>query len=385
MALRRSLHRYPELRFSEHATAGVVADLLRSAGLRVRTGIAGTGVIAELPGNASGPHVAVRADLDALPISDEKRVAYASQVAGVAHACGHDVHVAVACGVAERLASSELPRGPVTFIFQPAEEIPYGQQSGARAMLAAGALDPSVQLILGLHCWPGLAVGSLGIDKRIAMAAKLSFAIEIFGKSSHAAMRESGRDALLAGSRLVDSLHRKMASILKSDVERFAFNIGTFESGSSQSIVPGKALLTGTIRCADDEFLTELQSVIHAEADLIRAGSAVRTEVRWANEMPAVVNDARLVAWAAERLDACEAIAAVELIDDPPMTTDDFALYAQRIPGLYLKLGVASPDGTLGHRPLHDSAFDVDEDAIEVGVAGLCTLIGALPENGSPV
>ena len=180
IALRREFHRWPELRFQEHRTAAAVASRLQSRGYAVRTGIARTGVFAFRDSNIPGPNVLIRADMDALPMADLKKVSYASSVPGVAHACGHDVHTVVALGVADRFANVPPICGRVSFVFQPAEERPFGEASGARAMLDEGVLADSLpDVVLGLHCWPDLPVGTIGIDEHIAMAAKDAFRVRL--------------------------------------------------------------------------------------------------------------------------------------------------------------------------------------------------------------
>src|SRR5688572_23030719 len=168
--LRRAIHRHPELRFTEHRTAALVEERLRAAGLAVRSGIAGTGLVGVLDSGRPGPHLLLRADLDAMPVPDAKDVPYRSTVPGVSHACGHDVHTTVMVGVAERAATAPLPAGRLSFVFQPAEERPFGEPSGAVRMLEEGLLaDGDPMAVIGLHCWPDLPAGSIGIDDRIAM------------------------------------------------------------------------------------------------------------------------------------------------------------------------------------------------------------------------
>jgi amidohydrolase len=371
---RRELHRHPELRFQEHRTGALVAERLAAAGLDVRTGVAGTGVVATLvPRDGRGGHVALRADLDAVPVTDLKSVPYASAVPGVAHACGHDVHTTVVVGVAERLARrSDLP-GRVTLVFQPAEEIPFGERSGGRAVLDSGILDePPVDAVLGLHCWPQLPVGTVGLDREVAMAAKDAFRVRVRGSGAHAATPSQGRDAILAVSHLVLALHHLLAREIDPG-DRAALNIGTIQGGASQSIVPAAAEITGTLRTVDPAIRLRLRASIERIAMGTAAMAGVESAIEWANEMPAVRNDPRLVERARALLERSSGVRAVRLLDSPPMTADDFALYAERAPALYLKLGVCSGAGA-ECPPLHDGRFDVDERAIEVGVEALTAL-----------
>lgn len=375
---RRDLHRFPELRFQEVRTARLVAERLEAAGLTARTGQARTGVVATLEGEATHPHVLLRADIDALPTTDLKSVPYASTNPGVAHACGHDVHTAVVLGVAEALAARPTRRGQVTFVFQPAEEIPFGETSGGQEMLDTGVLE-GVDVVLGLHCWPKLDAGVIGVDRDVAMGSKMAFRILVTGIGAHAATPSGGRDALLAASAMVGSLHQ----LLGREVDpgsRVALNVGTFHGGQSQSIVPSAAELTGTIRTVDEHDAKRLRVSLERVVVGLADAAGVSAEIEWKNDMPAVRNDQRLVQRALGVLGGSDGVAVVAL-DEPPMTADDFALYAQQRPGLYVKLGVRDPSGARLAPPLHDGQFDVDESAISVGVTGLLALIDDLFDN----
>jgi len=379
VALRRELHRSPELRFQEVRTAELVARRLSAAGLSVLTGQAKTGVVAMLDGVAAHPHVLVRADMDALPTQDLKDVPYASGNAGVAHACGHDVHTAVVVGVAEALAGRDERPGRVTFVFQPAEEIPFGEASGGQAMLDTGVLE-DVDIVLGLHCWPQLDAGVIGVDEHVAMAAKMAFRISIEGVGAHAATPSGGRDALLAASSIVVALHQLIGREVDPG-SRAALNVGTFRGGQSQSIVPPDAELTGTIRTVDEDLAERLRTSVERVVSGLGAAGGVTATVEWKNDMPPVRNDERLVRRAVRALKESGEV-AVQLLDQPPMTADDFALYAGERPGLYVKLGVRDPSGRRPAHPLHDGQFDVDERSIPAGVAGLLAVVDELFTGG---
>lgn len=378
--LRRELHRTPELRFQEFATARRLSERLAASGFHITQGIGGTGVAATIQGHGTG-HVALRADMDALPTNDLGQTDYASVHPGVAHACGHDVHMAVVVGAAERLVA-ELGRfGRLTVLLQPAEEIPFGEQSGARAMIDAGVLDVPPDAILGLHCWPSLPAGAIGIDERVAMAAKDAFRVRIHGSAAHAATPSHGSDAILAISHVIMGLHHLVAREVDPG-ERVALNVGTVKGGVTQSVVPAEAEITGTIRSIDPQVRSRLRAsterVAAAAAETVGAGATVE----WANEMPAVVNDPHLVDIARHVLPDLLEPGGLRVLDGPPMTTDDFALFAERVPGLYLKLGVATP-GASSWPSLHDGRFDVDEASIDVGVTALAGLARHLFAHGT--
>jgi amidohydrolase len=381
VSLRRELHRRPELRFLEYGTARVLAARLRAAGFEVTEGIAGTGLTASIGGREPGPHVVLRADMDAVPTPDLTGRAYASEVPGIAHACGHDVHMAVVIGAGEQLATEGVP-GRLTLLFQPAEEIPFGEASGARAMLDAGVLEDGIDAILGLHCWPGLPAGTVGLDDGVAMAAKDAFRIRILGSAAHAATPSSGTDAILAASNLVVSLHHLVGREVDPD-ERVAINVGTIRGGASQSIIPAEAEITGTVRTVNLATRARIRSSVERVAAAAAALVGARAEVEWANEMPPVINDHDLVAMARRVLPDSLGVHGLRPLYGPPMTSDDFALYAERVPGLYLKLGVAEP-GAATWPSLHDGRFDVDERAIDVGVTALVTLARNLLANRNP-
>ncbi len=375
VALRRDLHRHPELRFDEHRTAGLVEAHLRAAGYAVQAAVGGTGVYASRSNGAPGPHVVIRADLDALPVADLKAVDYASTVPGIAHACGHDVHTVVALGVADLLAAEPLPGGRVSLLFQPAEERPFGQPSGALAVLGQGVLDdPRPDAILAFHCWPDLPVGTIGIDERFAMGAKDAFRIAYVGRGAHAAIPSRGRDAVLGIAQLIGDLYSSFARSLDPG-ELASVNIGTVQGGASQSVVPDHAELTGTLRTIDPDVRARLRAEIERVAAGVGATFALESEITWADEMPPIVNDPLLVRWAQRVTAEVLGPDGPRRLTVPPMTVDDFALLADGIPALYLKLGVAGDGASL---PLHNGGFDVDERAIGVGVAVMHRLVVGL-------
>jgi len=370
--LRRDLHQHPEVRFAEHRTAKVLAAQLAGLGFTVTEGVGGTGVLATMDSGLAGPHVMLRADMDALPTTDIKAVAYASQTPGIAHACGHDVHCAVVMGAARLLVRDDALAGGgrLTILYQPAEEIPFGETSGAAAVLETGLLQaepPSA--VFGIHCWPHLPSGTIGLDERTAMASKLAFKVSVRGKGAHAATPQLGADALLGASQIVVALHT-VASRELDPSDRVAMNVGTIASGSSQSIVAANAELSGTVRTVRKDVGERLKASIERVSTGVAAAYGLTAVVDWKNEMPAVLNDPSLVDRAREVIGWSEDVEAVTMIADPPMTADDFALYAERWPSLYMKLGVARP-GARAWPSLHDGAFDVDEACIRTGAIAM--------------
>ncbi len=310
--------------------------------------------------------------MDAYPVQDAKTAPYASTNPGVCHACGHDVHMTVAYGTAARLAAAPPARGSVTVLFQPAEEIPFGETSGAAAVLVDEALcGRRFDAVLGLHCWPDLPVGALGVDRTTAMAAKDAFRVEVLGRAAHAATPALGRDAILGLSGMVNMLHAAVARSRNAD-ELVAFNIGTISGGASQSQVAGYAEATGTLRTLDEGTRERLKTVIERVARQQAAALDLGVRFTWANEMPPVRNAAELVALAHAELPGLMQVTDLAV---PPLTTDDFALLGALGPSLYVKLGVT---GERGGAPLHSGSFDVDERCLEVGVTAFERLTRAV-------
>jgi amidohydrolase len=361
--VRRRLHAIAELRFTEHRTAAAIQALITDWADDVTTGVAGTGIVARIEGDRPGPRLLLRADMDAYPVQEANDLPYASTTPGVSHACGHDAHMTVMVGVLRRLAADRPERGSVHVLFQPAEEIPFGQPSGARTVLESGVLADDYDAVLGLHCWPGLEAGSVGVDPRIAMAAKDAFRIVARGRASHAATPGLGRDALLAMSELVGTLHAVVAR-RRNPSDLVALNVGTIVGGASQSQVPEEVSITGTLRTHDPDVRALCKQTVEQVCEGIGRAHDVHIELTWADEMPALRNDASLVALAREvGPEVCDLVDLAE----PPLTADDFALLAERWPGLYVKLGVAEP-GLAGTRALHSAHFDIDERALACGV-----------------
>jgi amidohydrolase len=377
VAIRRDFHSNPELRFNEIRTSDQIFNILTEFGWSVQRGIGQTGLLAVWSEKNVRSRILLRADMDAYPVQDVKKVQYASGVPGVSHACGHDIHMTVLLGLADRLRFRPEIRDSVALMFQPAEEIPFGQASGARTMLNSGALAPSYTAVLGLHCWPQLPVGSVGVDIAAAMAAKDAFSITFFGKTAHVATPATGRDAIVAASNCVMSLHSTLARE-RNPSELVAFNIGTIHGGRSQSSLAESAEITGTIRTHDPIVRQRLKKTIERVCNGTTTTFDLATKIVWANEMPVLENSPELVSLALKVLP--ESNISTTQIDTPPLTSDDFALLSELGPLLYLKLGVAEKDARLVP-PLHAGNFDVNEDCIEVGISALEIMVTKINEG----
>lgn len=381
VAIRRDLHRHPELSGKEERTAGVVAGRLRGLGLEVRTGVGGTGVLGFLRGSRPGPCVALRADMDALPIQEATGAAYASLVPGVMHACGHDVHTTCLLGAAALLAGRrDRLAGSVKFLFQPAEE----DDRGAKAMLAAGVLeDPAPTAICGLHTFPRLPAGQVGVAAGPLMAGIDTIRITIRGAAGHGAAPHRAVDAIVAAAGAVVGLQHVVSRRLDPQ-EPAVVTIGTFHAGLAPNIIAPAAELTGTVRWMRPETRDRLPGIIQdTVANLCRAYGA-EADMRYERNLPPVINDAGIadrVRRAAARLLGPDAVRPAETT----MGGDDFALYLERVPGCYLWLGTGDPARGITY-DWHDPRYDVDEGALAVGGALLAETAAELlgpPEGDS--
>jgi amidohydrolase len=372
--VRRNFHREPELRFEEHSTAETVGELLRPLGLSVRSGVAGTGLLADLRGARPGPTVALRADMDALPIRDAKDVPYASRRDRVMHACGHDAHMTIAYGVLRILEPLRaiLP-GTLRVIFQPGEEVPAGEKSGALEVIKAGALeDPEVEAIFGLHVWPELPAGTVGLQPEVTMAAADSFIVEVRGESSHAGEPHKGKDAIFAAGSLVVQLKALLGREIPP-AEPAAINIGTIHGGASQSVVADLVELSGTLRSLGGDRRERLLQSMQRVAGGISSETGCSVRLNVSDSFPPVVNDSELYERALEILPETLGSDRVRVLTDVPMTADDFAHYLEAIPALYVKLGCAPAEGSV--YPLHHRCFDIDERVIWTGVEAVSSIL----------
>ncbi|MBV9148911.1 MAG: amidohydrolase [Candidatus Eremiobacteraeota bacterium] len=362
--LRREIHRHPELGFQEHKTAEVVERELDSLGIEHRR-VAKTGVVAFIRGSEAGPVVGLRADMDALPITEESGEPFTSENSGVMHACGHDAHTAMLLGAARILqAQRDQLSGTVVCLFQPAEEGP----GGALPMIEAGVLDdPPVSAIAMLHVDPRLETGTIGITAGAIQAATDEFAIEVIGRGGHGAHPHLAADAIPAAAAMVLGM-QNIAARETDPLKSVVVSIGTIEGGYRNNIIADHVKLTGTFRSHD----VDVRDSLEARARRILEGiaRAYGVEVRFTVDhgYPPVVNNAAL---ARDFADYMRAHANIRLVAPAPtMGGEDFAYYAQRIPGLAIRLGIR--DEAKGTTVAgHSSHFRVDEDALPIGVETL--------------
>ncbi|AGY57402.1 M20 metallopeptidase family protein [Gloeobacter kilaueensis] len=358
---RRHLHRFPELGFQERATHRFIVQKLTSWGIDVRE-VAKTGVVATVTGQAEGPVLAVRADMDALPILERNGVDYASETPGVMHACGHDGHVTIALGTAFLLAQhrERLP-GTVKFLFQPAEEGP----GGALPMIAEGALEaPTVEAMIGLHLWNSLPIGQLGVKAGPSMADTAQFKVTITGKGGHGALPHQTIDAIVVGAQVVSALQTIVARNI-DPFEPAVVTVGKFHGGSNFNIIAQTVELEGTVRC----FAPELAQVLPARIEQVIAGicqaHGATYELAYRRHYPSVINDERVAALV--RSVAEEFLGPDQVRPETTLGGEDMAFFLQKVPGCYFFLGSANPELGLD-KPHHHPCFDFDEGALGLGV-----------------
>ena len=384
VAWRRDIHQHPELGNRELRTASLVADHLRGLGLQVRTGVAHTGVVAVLTGGRPGPVVALRADMDALPVTELAPVPFASKVrttyngqdVGVMHACGHDNHVAILMGVAEVLAGmrDRLP-GTVKFVFQPAEEgPPEGERGGAELMLEEGAFDaPRPAAIFGLHVWP-LPVGQISYRPGGQLAAADGLRIVVRGKQTHGAAPWAGIDPIVTASQIVLGLQTIVSRQQDLTKAPAVVTIGEIRGGVRSNIIPDSLVMVGTIRTLDPAMRTDVHERVRRTAEHIAASAGATANVRITPNYPLTVNDTALTRWAAPTLERVAANG--KAYHGPPILgAEDFSYFAQQVPGLFFFLGVVPEGQDPARAPAnHSPLFFADEAALPVGVRALAHL-----------
>jgi amidohydrolase len=369
VAQRRDFHMHPELSNREERTSRVVAERLRALGLTdVKTGVGKYGVTALLVGGKPGPVVAVRADMDALPITEVNDVPYKSQTPGVKHACGHDVHTTVELGVAEVLSKmKEDVHGTVKFIFQPAEEgAPTGEEGGAKLMIKEGALEnPRPAAIFGLHTEPNVQAGQIGYHVGPAMASSDTFSITIRGKASHGAQPQLGVDAVVVASQVVLAL-QNIRSRRIDPLEPLVITVGTINGGTRFNVVAGEVKMTGTMRTFNEQVRDRSIALMRETLQNVTAAYGATFELNMEDSNFVTYNEPSLVE---ETLPTIRRVVGAEnaVTLKPFMPAEDFSAYQKVVPGFYYFLGVGNRAKgiTAGW---HTPDFDVDEESLVVGV-----------------
>ena len=368
--LRRQFHAHPEISQHEEETARrVVEELEAIGGYTIRTGISGSGVLADLEGGQPGPKVALRADMDALQITEETGLPFASENSGVMHACGHDNHITMLLGAARLLAGmKDQLKGSVRLIFQPAEELsPVG---GSRGMMEAGALE-GVDAVFGLHVWPELPMGTFGTKPGPLMASSDHFSVYIDGRSSHGAKPDAGIDAVVAGSQFVTAA-QTIISRNTDPLQSAVITIGRFHGGTRYNIVAGECELEGTCRTFSPKIRELAEHRLNEVLQGICTLSGCTGELKYEHGYCSVMNDPKMTDYllktAASLFGADKAVTVAE----PSMCAEDFAFYLTEKPGAFAWLGTALPDEEAW--PLHNCHFTAPEDILWRGAALLAQL-----------
>ena len=385
VAWRRDFHQNPELGNREVRTARIVADHLRALGIEVAEKVAHTGVVGVLRGGLPGPVVALRADMDALPVAEEVDVPFASRVrtewngqsCGVMHACGHDAHTAMLMGVAEVLAGlrSRIP-GTVKFLFQPAEETPpIGEDGGARMMVEQGCLrNPDVGAVFGLHITSIHPTGRIGYRSGPLMASADDFRVFVRGSQTHAAMPWRGVDPIVVGSQIVLGLQTIVARRMNVTHEPSVVTVGVFQGGVRHNIIPDEVKLEGTIRTFDEAQRDEIHDHVKRISEMIAQAGGATAKVHIHRWYDVTVNHPGLTEWAVPTLARIAGEANVGVVDKV-CGAEDFSFYQKEVPGFFYFMGCTPPDrDPRTAAPNHSPRFYVDEGCLKLGVKTLSAL-----------
>jgi amidohydrolase len=367
VALRRQIHQQPELGFQERITAETIAEKLTEWKIPHQIGIAKTGIVAMIQGRKTSLRLktlAIRADMDALPIQEANEVPYKSRHDGIMHACGHDGHVAIALMTAYYLSQHQNDfAGMVKIIFQPAEEGP----GGAKPMIEAGVLtNPDVSAIIGLHLWNNLPLGTIGVRSGALMAAVELFNLQIQGKGGHGAMPHQTVDSIVVASQIVTALQTIVARNI-NPIESAVVTVGQFNAGNARNVIADTASLTGTVRYFNPDLTDFFQQRIDAIVAGICSSYGATYKLEYTKLYPPVVNDPKIT-------DLVRSV-ATDLVETPlgvvpecqTMGGEDMSFFLQAVPGCYFFLGAANPDRSLAY-PHHHPRFDFDETALATGV-----------------
>lgn len=385
VAWRRDIHRNPELGNREVRTSKLVADHLRSLGIEVREKVAHTGVVGLLRGGRPGPVVALRADMDALPVTEETDVPFRSQArdqwagreCGVMHACGHDAHTSILMGVAEVLAGmrDRIP-GSVKFLFQPAEEqVPNDEVNGAQLMIEQGCMDgPKVGAIFGLHVTSNHHTGTIGYRSGPLMASSDQFRVFLRGEQTHGAQPWRGVDPIVVGAQVIMGLQTIVSRRMNITHEPSVVTVGMFEGGNRGNIIPDDVRMEGTIRSFDESQRADIHAHVKRITEMIAQAGGAQARVAIKRGYDVVVNDPALTEWALPSLARVAGADNVRVVDKV-CGAEDFSFFQKVVPGLFLRVGCTPPERDIAKAaPNHSPRFYVDEACLPLGVKALATL-----------
>ena len=367
VSTRRTIHSHPEMGYQEEQTSTLVQARLRELGIPFRSGLAKTGVVAQIKGElGDGPCVLLRADMDALPIDEQSGVAFASEVPGVMHACGHDAHTAMLLGAAELILDRKSTfAGTVKLMFQPAEE----GGGGAARMIEDGVLaEPKVDAAFMLHVWPDLDAGQVSCGPGPQLAGADAFTITVKGRGGHGARPHETVDPVVVGAQIVMAMQTLVSREVDPTVPAVV-TLATFNAGSVSNVIPDRAVLKGTIRAFDDTLFKHLEERVREVASGVAAALRASVDIAFEMSYPPSVFDAAM----AEHLSASARSLLGEesvLVSRPEMGAEDFAFILQKVPGAMLWLGVKDPAWP-EPKPVHTATFDIDESALPIGSSAM--------------
>ena len=379
---RRHIHQYPELSNQETKTGAYIAEHLKSLGLKVQTGVAKTGVVALLETGKPGPVIALRADIDALPVTERNSLPFASkekatyngQETGVMHACGHDSHVAILMAVAEILSKNKSDlKGTIKFIFQPAEEgAPLGEEGGADLMVKEGVLDnPKVDVIFGLHIQSMTKVGDIAYKSAGMMAASDWFSIKVKGKQSHGAAPWMGIDPIVVSAQIINGLQTIISRQTELTKEAAVITVGRIQAGIRENIIPEEANFAGTIRTLDKEMQQKIHEKIKLMATKIAESAGATAEISIVNKTPITYNDPELTEKVAPSLTLAAGEDHVKIVH-AVTGAEDFAFYQEKIPGFFFFVGAMPADIDPDKAPSHHTPdFMIDERGFITGLKAM--------------
>jgi amidohydrolase len=390
---RRDIHQHPELSNREFRTSKLIADRLKQLGIEVRTPIAHTGVVGILRGGKPGRVVALRADMDALPVTEQvdlpfkstARTTYNGQEVGVMHACGHDAHVAILLGVAEVLSSirNDIP-GTVVFLFQPAEEgAPQGEEGGAALMVKEGALDnPKVDAVFGLHVTSRHPVGQIAYRPGPELAAVDSFRIKVHGKQTHGAYPWLGVDPIVVASQIVLALQLIPSRQLDVSLAPAVVTVAAIHGGVRNNIIPDDVEMLGTIRSLDEKMRSDIHARIKRTAEEIASSAGAKAEVTIETGYPVTYNDPALTEKMAPTL---RRVTGDVVVMNPTLGAEDFSFYQQKVPGLFFFLGTRPKNQTAEEAASnHSPLFYVDESGLGLGIRAMAHVAVDYLRNAAP-
>ena len=356
--LRRYLHAHPELSGQEYQTAAFISGELRKSGWEVKEAVGKTGVVGEM-GNKSGPVIGLRVDMDALPIEERTGLDYASSIQGLMHACGHDLHTCIGLGVAKVLSNNKFTTSRIRIIFQPAEEI----AQGANWMRAEKVLE-GVQALFGVHVYPDLSVGKIGIRSGTFTAAAAELEIDIIGKGGHGARPHEGTDSIWIAAKVISGLQEAISRRLDA-LKPVVISFGKISGGNAFNVIAERVKILGTVRCLDSQLYEKLPQWIEKIVKNIASNYGAQAHIKFKSIAPPVYNDPELT----NLLFSCAKNFMDEKnivhLENPSLGAEDFAFFLQDVPGTMFRLGVA---GDRGCAPLHSGNFSLDERSLELGI-----------------